>query len=203
MGRHDFLPFWQISTDGLLPRRPGRPSCAWRRPSGSTSSSTSARSRVAALLREPCGADNGRDPTRQDPAEPRTPVLQVNLIGDAVLDSSADRRPAASGPVGMKLRDLPDMDFAALQTKAAKLPTRTWRFERGSGGWTVKGASSMRTSPVPPVRQARKTSGSSRDSGGPGVTRCTSISRSIGCCRATAPRRSRPPRSTGDRVRPP
>ena len=39
----------------------------------------------------------------------------------------------------MKLRDLPDMDFAALQTKAAKLPTRTWRFERGSGGWTVNG----------------------------------------------------------------
>jgi hypothetical protein len=39
----------------------------------------------------------------------------------------------------MKLRDLPDMDFAALQAKAAKLPVRTWRFERGSGGWMVNG----------------------------------------------------------------
>ena len=39
----------------------------------------------------------------------------------------------------MKLRDLPDMDFAALQAKAAKLPTRTWRFERGAGGWMVNG----------------------------------------------------------------
>ena len=66
-------------------------------------------------------------------------MLQVNLTGSAVLDSSADPSAGASGPVGMKLRDLPDMDFAALQTKAAKLPTRTWRFERGSGGWTVNG----------------------------------------------------------------
>src|SRR4029077_13460280 len=54
-------------------------------------------------------------------------------------DDSADPAAGASGPIGMKLRDLPDMDFAALQAKAAKLPTRTWRFERGSGGWMVNG----------------------------------------------------------------
>ena len=39
----------------------------------------------------------------------------------------------------MKLRDLPDMDFAALNALAAKMPTRTWRFERGNGGWMVNG----------------------------------------------------------------
>ena len=40
----------------------------------------------------------------------------------------------------MKLRDLPDMDFAALNAKAAQGDAlRTWRFERGSGGWMVNG----------------------------------------------------------------
>jgi len=39
----------------------------------------------------------------------------------------------------MKLRDLPDMDFAALNARAAKAKPRTWRFERGSGGWMVNG----------------------------------------------------------------
>ena len=80
---------------------------------------------------------NGRGPTGRI-LSPGTPVLQINLTGSAESDSSAnpDR---CTGPVGMKLRPLPDMDFAALQTKAAKLKTRTWRFERGSGGWTVNG----------------------------------------------------------------
>ena len=39
----------------------------------------------------------------------------------------------------MKLRDLPDMDFAALNALAAKAPVRTWRFERASAGWMVNG----------------------------------------------------------------
>jgi FtsP/CotA-like multicopper oxidase with cupredoxin domain len=81
---------------------------------------------------------NGRGPTGKT-LSPGTPVLQVNLTGSAVSDGSADPSAGQVGTVGMKLRDLPDMDFAALQTKAAKLPTRTWRFERGSGGWTVNG----------------------------------------------------------------
>jgi hypothetical protein len=39
----------------------------------------------------------------------------------------------------MRLRDRPDMDFPALQAKAAKLPVRTRRLEHGSGGWMVNG----------------------------------------------------------------
>jgi FtsP/CotA-like multicopper oxidase with cupredoxin domain len=78
-------------------------------------------------------------------------VLQVN-IGNAPKggDQSADpadpklRRSSNSPPnVGMKLRDLPDgntlADFAALNALAAKARTRTWRFERGNGGWMVNG----------------------------------------------------------------
>jgi FtsP/CotA-like multicopper oxidase with cupredoxin domain len=37
------------------------------------------------------------------------------------------------------MRELPDADFAALQARAAKAKIRTWRFERGNGGWTVNG----------------------------------------------------------------
>src|SRR5262249_13045450 len=85
---------------------------------------------------------NGRGPTGKT-LTPGTPVLQVNLVGNApASDPSADPSVAPAGSplgVGMKLRDLPDMDFAALQAKAATLPVRTWRFERGSGGWMVNG----------------------------------------------------------------
>ena len=73
---------------------------------------------------------------------PGTPVLQVNLVGDATLAKSKEQSAnpdLGTGPVGMKLRDLPDMDFAALNAKTAKATPRTWRFERGSGGWMVNG----------------------------------------------------------------
>ena len=82
---------------------------------------------------------NGRGPTGRT-LSPGTPVLQVNLTGGVVTnDESADPSVGAAGNVGMKLRDLPDMDFAALNALAAKARLRTWRFERGSGGWTVNG----------------------------------------------------------------
>ena len=89
---------------------------------------------------------NGRGPTGNT-LTPGTPVLQVNLTGNAVKDNSADpadpklRRKGSTDPanVGMQLRDLPDMDFATLNALAAKAPTRTWRFERGNGGWMVNG----------------------------------------------------------------
>ena len=84
---------------------------------------------------------NGRGPTGKV-LSPGTPVLQINSVTGATVDCrmTAPIRPSVRGRrVGMKLRDLPDMDFAALQSKAAKLPTRTWRFERGSGGWMVNG----------------------------------------------------------------
>jgi FtsP/CotA-like multicopper oxidase with cupredoxin domain len=90
---------------------------------------------------------NGRGPTGNT-LTPGTPVLKVNITGNPPKggDQSADpadpklRRSSNSPPnVGMKLRDLPDMDFAALNALAAKAPTRTWRFERGNGGWMVNG----------------------------------------------------------------
>ena len=59
---------------------------------------------------------NGRGPTGKT-LSPGTPVLQVNLTGSAVSDTAPIRRPGRSAPIGMKLRDLPDMDFAALQAR--------------------------------------------------------------------------------------
>ena len=80
---------------------------------------------------------NGRGPTGKI-LNPGTPIVQINLTGAAESDDSVD--PAAGHRlIGMPLRDLPDPDFAALQATAAKAKTRTWRFERGNGGWTVNG----------------------------------------------------------------
>ena len=85
---------------------------------------------------------NGRGPTGNT-LTPGTPVLQVNITGNPPKggDQSADpadpklRRSSNSPPnVGMKLRDLPD-----IPTDMSKLQTRTWRFERGNGGWMVNG----------------------------------------------------------------
>ena len=136
----NFLPFWQISTDGnLLPNAVQvtsvRLSVA-ERVDIIVDFSKIKSSRVYFVNR--AEQINGRGPTGRT-LSPGTPVLQVNLTGSAVSDPSADPSVGQVGAIGMKLRDLPDMDFAALQTKAAKLPTRTWRFERGSGGWTVNG----------------------------------------------------------------
>jgi FtsP/CotA-like multicopper oxidase with cupredoxin domain len=140
-----YLPFWQISTDGnLLPNAVQvtsvRQSVAERvdvivdfaKLSKLTSSS-----RLYLVNR--AEQVNGRGPTGRS-LTPGTPVLQINMTGNIVAnDPSADPSVGAIGVVGMKLRDLPDMDFAALQAKAAKAPTRTWRFERSNGGWAVNG----------------------------------------------------------------
>jgi FtsP/CotA-like multicopper oxidase with cupredoxin domain len=85
---------------------------------------------------------NGRGPTG-NVLTPGTPVLQVNITGNPPSggDQSADpadpklRRSSNSPPnVGMKLRDLP-----AIPADMSTLRTRTWRFERGNGGWMVNG----------------------------------------------------------------
>ncbi len=139
----NFLPFWQISTDGnLLPNAVQvtsvRISVAERVDIIVDFSKIKA-SRIYFVNR--AEQINGRGPTGKT-LSPGTPVLQVNIGGATEPESSADPSvaPAGSPPgVGMKLRDLPEMDFAALQAKAAKLPIRTWRFERGGGGWTVNG----------------------------------------------------------------
>ena len=185
----NFLPFWQISTDGnLLPNAVQvtsvRLSVA-ERVDIIVDFSKIKSSRVYFVNR--AEQINGRGPTGRT-LSPGTPVLQVNLTGSAVSDPSADPSVGQVGAIGMKLRDLPDMDFAALQTKAAKLPTRTWRFERGSGGWTVNGKFFDEN-----VASAAIPAGSEevwilQNPAVPGVTLYTSTSRSTGSCRATAHR---------------
>ena len=136
----NFLPFWQIATDGnLLPNAVQVTSVRIAVAERVDIIVDFAKIKVSRLyfVNRPEQV-NGRGPTGKT-LSPGTPVLQVNLTGGAVSDTSADPSTGAAGAVGMKLRDLPDMDFAALQAKAAKLPTRTWRFERGSGGWMVNG----------------------------------------------------------------
>jgi FtsP/CotA-like multicopper oxidase with cupredoxin domain len=134
-----FWPFWQIMTDGNL------------LPDAVQVSSV----RIAVAERVDIVVDfgnraeqvNGRGPTGNT-LTPGTPVLQVNIGKGPKVDPSADpadpklRRSSNSPPnVGMKLRDLPDMDFAALNALANQpgVHTRTWRFERGNGGWMVNG----------------------------------------------------------------
>jgi FtsP/CotA-like multicopper oxidase with cupredoxin domain len=135
----NFLPFWQISTDGnLLPNAVQVTSvriAVAERVDIVVDFSKIKANRIYFVNR--AEQVNGRGPTGKT-LSPGTPVLQVN-IGAVVSDDSADPSVGQVGAVGMKLRDLPDMDFAALQAKAAKLPVRTWRFERGSGGWMVNG----------------------------------------------------------------
>jgi FtsP/CotA-like multicopper oxidase with cupredoxin domain len=75
---------------------------------------------------------NGRGPTGRI-LNPGTPIMQIN-IGATATDNSAD--PAAAP---LMMRTLPDPDFGALLARAAKAKTRTFRFERGSGGWVVNG----------------------------------------------------------------
>ena len=78
---------------------------------------------------------NGRGPTG-NVLTPGTPVVQIN-IGNSAPDFSVD--PSVYAPGGKTMRTLPDPDFNALLAKAAKAPTRSWRFERGNGGWMVNG----------------------------------------------------------------
>ncbi len=138
-----FWPFWQISTDGnLLPNAVQvtsvRLSVAERVDIivDFAKVATTGVSRLYLVNR--AEQVNGRGPTGKT-LTPGTPILQINLVGEAVRDDSADPSVGAVGPAGMKLRDLPDVDFAALNARAAKARVRTWRFERGGGGWTVNG----------------------------------------------------------------
>jgi FtsP/CotA-like multicopper oxidase with cupredoxin domain len=149
-----FWPFWQIATDGnLLP---------------DAVQVTSVRIAVAERVDiivdfgklKAAGVQtlffvnraeqvNGRGPTGNT-LTPGTPVLKVRIGNGPKVDTSADPadpklRRSSNSPsnIGMKLRDLPDgntaADLAKLDAYASKLPTRTWRFERGSGGWMVNG----------------------------------------------------------------
>ena len=141
-----FWPFWQIATDGnLLPNAVQVSSvriAVAERVDIIVDFGKIAAAGVSRLyFVNRAEQVNGRGPTGKT-LTPGTPVLQVNLVGDATLAKSKEQSAnpdLGTGPVGMKLRDLPDMDFAALNAKAAKAKPRTWRFERGSGGWMVNG----------------------------------------------------------------
>ena len=135
----NFLPFWQISTDGnLLPNavqvNSVRLSVAERADIivdfGNISSS---RIYIVNRLEQV----NGRGPTGNI-LTPGAPVVQIN-IGSAVTDPSVDPSGGGGGIVGVPLRPLPESNYAALQSLAAKARTRIWNFERGGGAWQVNG----------------------------------------------------------------
>ncbi|HET7880975.1 MAG TPA: multicopper oxidase domain-containing protein, partial [Acetobacteraceae bacterium] len=137
----NFLPFWQISTDGnLLPNAVKvtgvRLSVAERADIIVDFNQISA-SRIYIVNR--LEQVNGRGPTG-NVLTPGTPVVQINIGSTPLKDPSADPSLGGDGKnVGMQLRPLPDPDFGQLKQLAAKAKVRTWRFERGNGAWQVNG----------------------------------------------------------------
>jgi FtsP/CotA-like multicopper oxidase with cupredoxin domain len=131
----NFLPFWQIASDGnLLPQAIQVSSvrvAVAERVDIMVDFSKIKASRLYLVNR--LEQINGRGPTGKI-LSPGTPIVQINLTGSAVSDDSVDPTVAP-----LMMRELPDADFGALQARAAKAPIRTWRFERGSGGWMVNG----------------------------------------------------------------
>ncbi len=138
----NFLPFWQISTDGnLLPNAVQvssvRLGVAERADIIVDFGNISAQRLYIVNRLEQV---NGRGPTGKL-LTPGTAVVQINIGSPpAQKDNSVDPSGGGTGNVGIPLRPLPDPDFAALQTLAAKAKVRTWRFERGNGAWQVNGA---------------------------------------------------------------
>ncbi len=135
----NFLPFWQISSDGnLLPQAVQvtsvRISVAERADIIVDFSKINAK-RVYVVNR--LEQVNGRGPTGRV-LSPGTPVVQIN-IGSVQKDDSVDIAALAANKQPFLMRELPDPDFGALLARAAKAPVRTWRFERGNGAWTVNG----------------------------------------------------------------
>ena len=137
----NFLPFWQISTDGnLLPNAVQvssvRLGVAERADIIVDFGKISAQRLYIVNRLEQV---NGRGPTGKL-LTPGTVVVQINIGSPpAQKDNSVDPSGGGTGNVGIPLRPLPDPDFTALQTLAAKAKTRTWRFERGNGAWQVNG----------------------------------------------------------------
>ncbi len=130
----NFLPFWQISSDGnLLPQAVQvtsvRVSVAERVDIIVDFSKINAKRLYIVNRLEQV---SGRGPTGRI-LNPGTPVVQVN-IGSSAKDDSVD--PALKP---LMMRELPDADFGALLARAAKAKVRTWRFERGNGAWQVNG----------------------------------------------------------------
>jgi FtsP/CotA-like multicopper oxidase with cupredoxin domain len=76
---------------------------------------------------------DGRGP-RGNILTPGTPIIQFNKVGPPVRDNSID--PMVTP---LRMRTLPDPDFAALMALAEKAKKRTFRFDRTNGAWAVNG----------------------------------------------------------------
>jgi FtsP/CotA-like multicopper oxidase with cupredoxin domain len=133
----NFLPFWQVSTDGnLLPQ--AVPVNKVRLSNGARADiivdfSTYTGSRLYVVNR--LEQVNGRGPTGKI-FTPGIPLVQVN-IGTAAPDYSRDPADPKLGPY--LLRELPDPDFGALLARAAKARTRYFKFARTNGAWNING----------------------------------------------------------------
>lgn len=128
----NFLPFWQISSDGNLLTQAVqvnsvRVSVAERVDIIVDFSKTNA-SRLYLVNR--LEQVNGRGPTGNI-LTPGTPIVQIN-IGSLPVRKDLSADPAN----GLTLRALPDTD-AQLQAAVAKARTRTWVFDRRNGAWQV------------------------------------------------------------------
>ena len=131
----NFLPFWQIATDGnLLPQavqvNSVRLGVAERADIIVDFSKIKASKLYLVNVLEQV---NGRGPTGKL-LNPGIPVVQINIGAPAPDDS---RDPSVGGP--FLLRPLPDPDFNALLARAAQAKTQVWQFERGNGVWQVNG----------------------------------------------------------------
>jgi hypothetical protein len=119
---------WQIATDGNPPPNAVQVTSCRIAVSRAGRQHVDSAQRLAALLRQPRGIGSQTTRSDREDPQPRHAGAVGQRVGNAIADST-DPALGAIGPVGMKLRDLPDIDFAALNAKAAKLPTRSWRFE--------------------------------------------------------------------------
>ncbi len=136
----NYFPFWQISSDGnLLPHaiKVGsvRIAVAERVDVIVDFSKLPASTKRLYLVNR-LEQVNARGPTGNI-LTPGTPIVQINVDDSAASDNSVDPSIYAAG--GQTMRALPDPDFNALLARAAKAKTRSWRFERGNGGWMVNG----------------------------------------------------------------
>ncbi|SDB74775.1 multicopper oxidase family protein [Belnapia rosea] len=130
-----FLPFWQISSDGnLLPQALMKSKvdvAVAERVDIIVDFGKIQSSRVYLVNR--LEQLDGRGP-RGNILTPGTPIIQFNKVGPPVRDNSID--PMVTP---LRMRTLPDPDFAALLARAERAKKRTFRFDRTNGAWAVNG----------------------------------------------------------------
>jgi FtsP/CotA-like multicopper oxidase with cupredoxin domain len=136
----NFLPFWQLSTDGnLLPNAVQitglRLSVSERADIVVDFNAFSSSTQILYLVNR-LEQVNGRGPTGRI-LNPGTPIIQFRLGATATDNSNKGLALPSSSPVGIALRTLPDTD-AQLAAAVAKAKVRNWTFDSGSDGtWVV------------------------------------------------------------------